>query len=98
MNRKHTPGHKAVLVSEEAFEILKSIQRAQPGEPMALTFDLKDAVSAVILEAATSIPNLRERARQRAFAVMHGLLTSDQSDQPGVYPVNTHPNSQEKSQ
>lgn len=73
-----TPGHKAVLVSEHAFDILKSIQKVQPGASgdLPVIFDLKDIVSAVVLEASERLPDLRERARERAFVVMHDLLAN----------------------
>lgn len=79
--RQRTPGHKAVLVSEQAFDILKSIQKIQPGtdSDLPVIFDLKDIVSAVVLEAADRIPDLRERARQRAFVVMHDMLANTKS-------------------
>jgi hypothetical protein len=70
-----------VLVSEQAFDILKSIQKIQPGtdSDLPVIFDLKDIVSAVVLEAADRIPDLRERARQRAFVVMHDMLANTKS-------------------
>lgn len=72
----HTPGHKAVLVSDEAFLILKSFQRHEAGDRIALSFDLKDIVTAIVIEATETIPDLRERTRLRALTVMHDIVAT----------------------
>lgn len=76
-----TPGHKAVLVSEAAFQLLKELQRQAPDDALPLTFDLKEVATALVLEAA-ALPNLRERVRRRALAVMHDIVTADTNKSP----------------
>ena len=72
---KRTNGHKAVVVSDEAFALLKSLQSAANDEPMQIRFDLKDVVSAFVLEAMEA-PNIRERSRRRALAVIQNICLS----------------------
>jgi hypothetical protein len=52
--KKVTPGFRPILVSEEAFDRLKKLQRlayGQANDPNGVRFDLKDVASAVVLEA-----------------------------------------------
>lgn len=52
--KKVTPGFRPILVSEEAFDRLKKLQRLAYGhdnDPNGVRFDLKDVASAVVLEA-----------------------------------------------
>lgn len=69
-----TPGHKAVLVSDDAFLLLKQLQRREDGDALPLTFDLKEIATALVLEAE-ALPNLRDRVRQRALTVMNDMLS-----------------------
>ncbi|MDD5366689.1 MAG: hypothetical protein PHR30_15235 [Gallionellaceae bacterium] len=53
-HKKVTPGFRSILVSEAAFDRLKKLQRltyGHNGDPNGVRFDLKDVVSAVVLEA-----------------------------------------------
>jgi hypothetical protein len=52
--KKVTPGFRPILVSEEAFDRLKKLQRLAYGhdnDTNGVRFDLKDVASAVVLEA-----------------------------------------------
>ncbi len=66
--KKVTPGFRSILVSEEAFDQLKKLQRHTYGhqnDANGVRFDLKDVASAVVLEALL-ITDLPERAMDRA--------------------------------
>lgn len=66
--KKVTPGFRPILVSEEAFDRLKKLQRLAYGhdnDPNGVRFDLKDVASAVVLEAL-QIDGFPERAMDRA--------------------------------
>ncbi|MEW5769789.1 MAG: hypothetical protein AB1831_05425 [Pseudomonadota bacterium] len=69
--KKVTPGFRPILVSEEAFDRLKKLQRLQrlayghDNDLNGLRFDLKDVASAVVLEALL-IDGFPVRAMDRA--------------------------------
>lgn len=66
--KKVTPGFRPILVSEEAFDQLKKLQRHAYGhlpDPNGVRFDLKDVASAVVIEALQTAA-LPERAMARA--------------------------------
>lgn len=80
--KKHTPGFQAVLVSDEAFDLLKQLQRRryEPGTDgedagNGVRFDLKDIASAVVIEAM-AVPDLPARAQARAAHVVIGAYRS----------------------
>ncbi|MBK6742621.1 MAG: hypothetical protein IPG66_06420 [Hydrogenophilales bacterium] len=76
-DKKHTPGHKVVLVSDEAFDLLKKLQKQscghgdQDGGDMML--DLKHVATAVVLEAMHQ-EGLAVRALKRARLIVINLL------------------------
>lgn len=65
--KKVTPGFRPILISEEAFDRLKKLQRHTYGhhDPNGVRFDLKDVVSALVLEAL-EIEDMPSRALGRA--------------------------------
>ena len=65
--------HKAIVIHESAFRALKAMQMPLPDEPLQVRFDLKDIATAVFLEAL-NLPEIRERARMRALAVINQKL------------------------
>ncbi|MEN9356976.1 MAG: hypothetical protein RL695_1147 [Pseudomonadota bacterium] len=72
-SRQHTPGYKAVLVTDAAFSQLKSIQSWKSCERMPVRFDLKDIATAFV-EEAMAIPGFQERVLKRALADVTALL------------------------
>lgn len=71
--RSTTPGYKAILVSDEAFAAIKAIQLSSDDQKLPVRFDLKDIATAFVLEAL-NVPNIREKSRMRAFAVITQTL------------------------
>ena len=71
--QRHTPGYKAVLVTDAAFSQLKSIQSWKSCERMPVRFDLKDIATAFV-EEAMAIPGFQERVLKRALADITALL------------------------
>lgn len=74
--RKVTPGFRSILVSEEAFDQLKKLQKLTYGhlnDPNGVRFDLKDVVSAVVLEAL-AIDGLPARALDRTARAVFSQL------------------------
>ena len=66
--KKVTPGFRSILISEEAFDLLKKLQRQTYGhesDPNGVRFDLKDVASAVVMEAML-IDGLPGRSLTRA--------------------------------
>lgn len=66
-DKKHTPGFQPVLVSLDAFDQLKQLQKSTYGhqdDPNGVRFDLKDIASSVILEAMR-VKGLKARALDR---------------------------------
>lgn len=74
-SRQHTPGYKAVLVTDAAFNHLKSIQSWKSCERMPVRFDLKDIATAFV-EEAMEIPGFQERVLKRALGNITSLLTT----------------------
>ncbi|TCJ20179.1 hypothetical protein EZJ19_00985 [Parasulfuritortus cantonensis] len=74
--KKVTPGFRSILVSEAAFDKLKKLQRLTYGhqsDPNGVRFDLKDVVSAVVLEAL-EIEDLPQRALDRTARTVFSSL------------------------
>jgi len=70
--KKFTPGYKSILISEEAFDALKKLQKRTYGhsqDPNALLIDLKYVASEVIKEAMKQA-DLPERALSQAARVV----------------------------
>lgn len=78
-SKKVTPGFRSILVSEEAFDLLKKLQRQTYGhdnDPNGVRFDLKDVASAVVMEAML-IEELPGRSLTRAArAVFDSIYSS----------------------
>ncbi len=75
--KKHTPGHTSVLVSNEAFDLLKKLQKQSYGHGDQNTghmmLDLKHVATAVVLEAMHQ-EGLPARALTRATQTVINLL------------------------
>lgn len=77
--KKFTPGFKSILISDEAFDKLKKLQKRTYGHSQdsnALLLDLKYVASAVVLEALGE-SGLPERALSHAARVVINSFTSD---------------------
>lgn len=76
-----TLGFKPVLISNEAFAALKSLQSWRSCQHLPVRFDLKDLATAFVLEAM-EVPGLRERVFARALATVTAHLTPPHLSQP----------------
>lgn len=64
---RRTPGFKAVLIADQAYQGLKAYQSWRSCSHLPVRFDLKDIATAFV-EEALAIPGFRERVLHRAFS------------------------------
>lgn len=83
--RGQTPGYKAVLVTDDAFRYLKSLQSWRTSEHLRVPvrFDLKDIVTALV-EEASEIPEFQERVLRRALMNVSAMLVANDAVAPPV--------------
>lgn len=79
----NTPGFKAVLIRDEPYLELKSLQSHQSCGHLPFRFDLKDITNAA-MELALEMPGMKQRILDRAYQNVLKALPSN----PAVVTTN----------
>ena len=84
---RRTPGFKAVLIADAAYQGLKEYQSWRACSHLPVRFDLKDIATAFV-EEALAIPGFQERVLQRAFSNVSRAVAASTRSPASVAPTH----------